>query len=60
MLQLPQGILGFMLAWLLIGMTGFLEIALGVGIANGAHFGGLVIGMLLGLVFGLASSAKRR
>ena len=60
MLQLPQGILGFMLAWLLIGMTGFLEMALGVGIANGAHFGGLVIGMLLGLVFGLASSAKRR
>lgn len=56
LLQLPPGILGFMLVWLLVGMTGILELVLGVGVANGAHVGGLLIGMLLGLVFGLLGS----
>ena len=59
-LQLPPGILGFMLIWLLIGMSGVLELVLGVGVANGAHVGGFVIGLLLGLVFGLLAAAKRR
>ena len=59
-LQLPPGILGFMLIWLLVGMTGVLKLLLGIGVANGAHVGGLLIGMLLGLVFGLVSAARRR
>ena len=59
LLQLPPGILGFMLVWLLVGMTGILEVVLGVGVANGAHVGGLLIGMLLGLVFGSIAAAKR-
>ena len=58
-LQLPPGVLGFMLIWLLVGMSGVMEVILGVGIANGAHFGGFAIGLLLGLVFGLLSAAKR-
>jgi GlpG protein len=49
-----------MLIWLLIGMSGVLELVLGVGVANGAHVGGFVIGLLLGLVFGLLAAAKRR
>lgn len=53
--QPPQGIRVFMLIWLVIGMLGTLEF-LGVGaIANGAHVGGLIIGFLLGGVFGLLS-----
>ena len=60
LLQLPPGILGFMLVWLLVGMTGILEVLLGVGVANGAHVGGLLIGMLLGLVFGLLAVARSR
>jgi GlpG protein len=59
-LQLPPGILGFMLIWLLVGMTGVLKLLLGIGVANGSHVGGLLIGMLLGLVFGLVSAARRR
>ena len=59
-LQLPPGILGFMLIWLLVGMTGVLKLLLGIGVANGAHVGGLLIGMLLGLVFGLVSAARRK
>ena len=58
-LQLPAGVLGFMLIWLVVGMSGLLELVLGVGIANVAYFGGFGIGLLLGLVFGLLSAAKR-
>ncbi|MGB1244518.1 MAG: rhomboid family intramembrane serine protease [Porticoccaceae bacterium] len=57
-LQLPPGILAFMLVWLLVGMTGVLELVLGIGVANGAHVGGLLIGMALGLVFGLMSADR--
>jgi len=59
-LALPPGVLGFMLIWLLIGMSGVLELVFGVGVANGAHVGGFGIGLLLGLVFGLLAVAKNR
>ena len=59
-LQLPPGIIGFMLGWLVVCMTGILDLLLGVGVANGAHLGGLIIGMLLGLIFGLISRLKKR
>ena len=52
---LPGAILGFMLIWLAVGMVGALEL-LGAGaIANGAHLGGLIIGVILGGVFALVS-----
>ena len=52
---LPPAIVGFMLIWLLVGMVGALEI-LGAGaIANGAHLGGLIIGVCLGGAFCLLS-----
>ncbi|MFT5032787.1 MAG: GlpG protein [Bacteroidia bacterium] len=45
--ELPKGIVIFMLAWLFICMAGFTEM-LGLGaIANAAHVGGLVAGVLL-------------
>lgn len=55
----PQPVIGFMLLWLVIGLVGALEFV-GVGaIANGAHLGGLFIGLTLGAVFGLMSRARR-
>ena len=48
---LPQGLMGFMVGWLVLCMTGILEVTLGMAIANAAHLGGLIIGLILGLVF---------
>ncbi len=56
---LPKELVGFMLLWLLVCMSGALDYVLGIGVANAAHFIGLVTGMFLGLVFGfLASRVK--
>lgn len=47
-LSLPGGLLGFMLIWLLAGMSGLIELLMQAGIANAAHAVGLISGMVLG------------
>jgi GlpG protein len=54
---LPSGLMGFMVGWLVLCMTGVLEVALGIGVANAAHLSGLVAGLLIGLVFSLKTLA---
>ncbi|WP_461536718.1 rhomboid family intramembrane serine protease [Spongorhabdus nitratireducens] len=47
-LGVPPGVYGFMLVWLAVGYTGILE-AIGFGaMANAAHLGGLLAGLLGG------------
>jgi len=59
MLHLPKELIGFMVAWLVICMTGILDFLLGIGVANAAHLVGLISGMVLGLVFGLVARLQR-
>lgn len=47
-LAIPKGLLGFMLFWLFLGMSGFIDFFMTGSIANAAHAIGLVTGMLLG------------
>lgn len=48
-LQIPTPIVIFMLVWLVLCMMGFTQL-LGLGnVANAAHLGGLLIGLLIGL-----------
>lgn len=47
-LAIPKGLLGFMLFWLFLGMSGFIDLFMTGSIANAAHAIGLVTGMLLG------------
>ena len=57
-LGLPPMFYGFMLLWLVIGYTGILG-TIGFGnMANAAHSGGLVAGVLLGAIAGILSIQK--
>ena len=47
-LALPIGLLGFMLFWLFLGMSGFIDFFMSGSIANAAHAVGLITGMILG------------
>ena len=60
LITLPKELILFMIGWLFVCMTGILDILLGVGIANAAHATGLIIGMLLGLVFGAVATIGKR
>lgn len=50
--RLPPGVVGMMLLWLLICMTGIFELVQLAAIANAAHLGGLLAGCLTGLLGG--------
>lgn len=46
-LAVPGGLLVFMLGWLLLCLSGIVDMFIRGGVANGAHVGGLVAGILL-------------
>ena len=50
---IPPGVLGFMMVWLLICLSGFVEAAGFGAIANAAHVTGLVTGVLMGGASGI-------
>ena len=49
-LMVPPAILAFMVGWLILCLTGVVDVFMAGGIANGAHVGGLVAGALAGLI----------
>ncbi len=60
LLELPRGILGFMLFWLVLCMSGLVDLVFGGSIANAAHVSGLLAGMFLGGLFGLVEASGKR
>lgn len=54
----PASIIGFMLFWLVLCMTGIVDQFIDGSVANAAHLGGLVAGMLLGAVSGMLARGK--
>jgi GlpG protein len=57
LLAVPKGIIIFMLAWLLLCLSGVIDYFLAGGVANGAHVGGLLAGVLIAGAFSLAQRA---
>tara|TARA_R110001592_G_scaffold362770_1_gene678176 strand:- start:31031 stop:31894 length:864 start_codon:yes stop_codon:yes gene_type:complete len=47
-LEIPKGLIGFMLFWLFLGMSGVINVFMAGSIANAAHAAGLIAGMALG------------
>jgi GlpG protein len=50
-LNVPPSIIIFMLVWLVIGMSGAVNLFIDGSVANMAHAGGLIVGIILALVF---------
>ena len=57
--RLPPGVLVLMLVWLVVCMTGVLELLQMASIANAAHLGGLVAGCVTGLLSGALARRAR-
>jgi len=56
---LPPGIIGFMLFWMVLCMSGAVNVFLEGSVANAAHFGGLISGMALALLTAKLRSNKQ-
>ncbi|MFC3607093.1 rhomboid family intramembrane serine protease [Stutzerimonas tarimensis] len=58
--RLPSGVVMLMLAWLVICMTGLIEVVTfgSVAIANAAHVSGLVAGCITGVAGGMLARAR--
>ncbi|WP_341939299.1 rhomboid family intramembrane serine protease [Marinimicrobium sp. C2-29] len=58
-LAVPPGIIGFMLVWLILCLTGIVDQFIQGSVANGAHVGGLLAGMAWAILgtYGKASRA---
>lgn len=54
----PASIIGFMLFWLVLCMTGIVDQFIDGRVANAAHVGGLVAGMILGALSGMQARNK--
>jgi GlpG protein len=57
--RLPPGVVGMMLIWLVVCMTGIFELVQLAAIANAAHVGGLLAGCLTGLLGGALARRRR-
>ena len=57
--DVPSGIVLLAVGWLLLCATGIVTFVLGVGVANAAHVGGFICGILLTLVYCLMGGARR-
>lgn len=55
--DVPAGIVALAIGWLLLCATGLVTYVIGTGIANAAHIGGFLCGLLLALVYCLTGGA---
>ncbi|GAA5525203.1 rhomboid protease GlpG [Microbulbifer aestuariivivens] len=56
--DVPRGVVTVAVAWLLICASGLFTLVFGVGVANAAHLGGFVCGVLLTLVYALLGGTQ--
>lgn len=59
LLDIPKGLIVFMLFWLFLGMSGIINVFMAGGIANAAHAVGLIAGMILGGLAATRSGARK-
>ncbi|WP_288129289.1 rhomboid family intramembrane serine protease [Microbulbifer sp.] len=57
--EVPRSIIWAAIAWYLLCMSGIVDYFLPGGIANAAHLGGLLSGLLLGFLFCIGGGARR-
>ncbi|SEA10427.1 rhomboid family intramembrane serine protease [Microbulbifer marinus] len=57
--DVPSGIVPLAIAWLLLCATGLITLIFGVGVANAAHIGGFVCGVVLTLIYCRVGGARK-
>lgn len=57
--DVPSGIVALAVGWLLFCASGLFTYVFGIGIANAAHIGGFLCGILLALLYCIAGGAKK-
>ncbi|WP_237067603.1 rhomboid family intramembrane serine protease [Microbulbifer guangxiensis] len=57
--DVPPGIVTLAVGWLLVCATGLVTLVLGVGVANAAHVGGFISGLLLALLYCLLGGDRK-
>ncbi|WP_444882991.1 rhomboid family intramembrane serine protease [Microbulbifer sp. PSTR4-B] len=57
--DIPAGILTVALVWLLLCALGVVTLLTGVGVANAAHIGGLLSGLIIALVYSVLGGPRR-
>jgi len=56
--QFPPALMTVAVVWLLIGFTPLTEVLIGASMANAAHLGGLLSGLLYGVLVSMARAAR--
>ncbi|WP_444928785.1 rhomboid family intramembrane serine protease [Microbulbifer sp. SSSA002] len=57
--DIPPGMITLMTAWMILCALGVINYLIGIRIANAAHFGGFVAGLLVALVYCAAGGARK-
>lgn len=57
--EIPTALIWLAVIWLLLCATGAVDYVISGGIANAAHLGGFICGIVLGLVYCLSGGAKK-
>jgi len=59
LLRIPPGIYIFMFVWLILGILKIIDLFIASSVANGAHLGGLILGLIVATLISLTAHFRK-